>query len=481
MLAAVLVTFATGAGAALGSFVLPMLVLAAAGVLVALWRPEFVVVALLFGIALLPDRPFATAVGGFETDVVELAAFAVLGVAVVWAAVRPPETWPVFAGPALIIGAGIVIGAVVALADGVGTASVVGSIKAFLFYLLGPALVIVLAHDRKAWLERWVLRAGVAGASVIVAAAAVGRPPPGTRTHVVVTGELVSEAQRLRPPGLALMFLAALLIVHRMAVDGATPRRTLALGVLVGAQLLSFYRSSWVPMALVIFVYLAFRPGPRRPLRGLRTTLIVGVSSFVLFGLAAAGMLGQTAYALTIRVSSIGQTDVLEESSWEDRTGEWDDARTALRRSPIVGVGLGGSYGALRSVYDLDLRRRVYTERLYIHNSYLGAWLRLGLVGLAGMAAVGVVAWRRVVQLRRHPDPRVAGRALIVGLGLAGLAMQSFFQTTLTSRGAIITLAISLALLDRAGRDATEEEVAETEDQTRSMTDSMRSATASQL
>jgi O-antigen ligase len=170
------------------------------------------------------------------------------------------------------------------------------------------------------------------------------------------------------------------------------------------------------------------------------------------------GTFGDTGRALALRVASIGNSDVLEESSLEDRTEEWEDAARALRRSPIVGVGIGAPYGAVRSVYDLDLNRRVYAQRLYIHNSWLGAWLRLGLLGVAGFLLLLRTVWREGARARREQPTEAASLVLVGVLAVYGFALQALFQTTLTDRATIVALACATAFVElRPARTAVDQ------------------------
>ena len=448
VLAAIAAAALGSAALARGSLLPAAAVVGVAGLVIALREPRLAIVALLGAIAFLPERFGRVSLAGIDTDVVEVLGFTVLAVWLVRAGSGLGHRRSALRLPVALLLLGTAVGAVVALAGGTELAPVIGSAKVFALYALPLALASLLPDGSRPWLADQVVRLATAGAALIVAYAAVGRPPPGTRTYLVVTLDTVSEAQRLRPPAMALVFLATLIVAHRLATRGPSAARLVTLAILLAAQGLSFYRSTWVPMALALAAFFLLRPGRRTPFRGFVTGATVLVVALVLYLAASNGSFGDTGRALALRVASIGNSDVLEESSLDDRTEEWEDAARALRRSPVVGVGIGAPYGALRSVYDLDLNRRVYAQRLYIHNSWLGAWLRLGLLGVAGFALLLRAVWREGVRARRELPTEAASLALVGVLAVYGFALQALFQTTLTDRATIVALACATALVE---------------------------------
>lgn len=448
VLVAVAAAAVSAAAVASGSMLPAAAVVGASGALIASREPRVAIVALLAAIAFLPERFGRVSLAGVDTDVVEVLGFTVLGVWLLRAASGLGQRQSALRLPVGLLLLGAAVGAVVALAGGTDVAPVVGSAKVFAFYALPLAFASLLPDGSRPWLADQVVRLATAGAVLIVVYAAAGRPPPGTRTYLVVTLDTVSEAQRLRPPAMALVFLATLIVAHRLATRGASATRLVTLAVLLAAQGLSFYRSTWVPMALALAAYFVLRPGRRTPFRGFVTGTSVLVVAVAVYVGASNGALGDTGRALALRVASIGNSDVLEESSLEDRTEEWEDAARALRRSPVVGVGIGAPYGAVRSVYDLDLDRRVYAQRLYIHNSWLGAWLRLGLLGVAGFVLLLRTVWREGARARREQPPEAASLALVGVLAVYGFALQALFQTTLTDRATIVALACATAFVE---------------------------------
>ena len=91
------------------------------------------------------------------------------------------------------------------------------------------------------------------------------------------------------------------------------------------------------------------------------------------------------------RVLSLTNVSELESSSTvTDRLRENRAALDALSSSPIEGVGWAVPYGMSSLAWrGGELRRE---DQLFIHNQYLGVWLRTGLLGLVGLLVAVVLA-----------------------------------------------------------------------------------------
>jgi len=139
-------------------------------------------------------------------------------------------------------------------------------------------------------------------------------------------------------------------------------------------------------------------------------------------------------------------------SRQENLYSRWEEMRFALhtlRDHPILGTGL---YNPYRPPF---YEGEAITLRHFIHNAYLGIWLKTGIAGLISFLWLSVAfllqgfrGWKRVSQ------PLLRGVALgcvvaYVGLMLANLVAPSFLQPgSLVIVGVTLGLATSILLLD---------------------------------
>jgi O-antigen ligase len=139
---------------------------------------------------------------------------------------------------------------------------------------------------------------------------------------------------------------------------------------------------------------------------------------------AARGSPGFRGSAIAERVLSLSSVSELESSSSvSDRVRENDFALEALSRSPLEGLGWGVPYGVVSTTYvDGELRTE---EPLFIHNQYLGVWLRTGLLGLASLLAALVLCLLYGTRWLREREGEDAWLGAGVIAGVTALALSS--------------------------------------------------------
>jgi hypothetical protein len=390
---------------------------------------------------------------GVNLTLAEILATALVGWWVVTSFLRPAPTGlarPMVAGVSCVV-AGGVIGAVVGYAglDGRDREPVTAMTKVLVFYLAWLPLAALVRERGWRWLEGWVLRIALSGCALTLWLAATGAlagAGSARSGRSVLTLDVVSEAQRIRLPVLPFVFVAALIVVRRIVHEAPTAARWAALAVIAVVEAISFNRSTWVPLALTCVAFLVLRPGERQPLRGLRTGLVGGGVAVLVLLAAGAGALGPTAKAATLRLSSVSP-DVVQDDSYRYRQEETAAGLRAIAHSPVVGVGLGTSYGVRDSVYDRTTGGRTYFDRLFIHNSLVGAWLRFGLLGLIGFVVITWALLSVARAARGSADPVAGGVELVGALSFLGLGVQSLFQTSLFNRPTIVAAGCCLALV----------------------------------
>jgi O-antigen ligase len=436
----------------LGRMLLPLLVVAGlAALLVLTHTREMCIVWLVLVGSLLPQRLFPLSVGGIRSDAPELLGLALVGAVIARAAMGERFRAASFTGPLVAIVAAAGFGSLVASNNGADHTAWLALLKNFLLFLVPLAFCwLFVTPEQRNQLEGWIHRICTVGGLLVLASAATGRGVPAGETPEVVTLGVASEALRLRPALLTLTILATLLLAARTSAVGARRSdvfRFLVYGTVIAV---SFTRSTWVPLTLALLLLAVLRPGRRVPLRGLKTMLVVVAVGATAFTLAGNGALGSTPKAITLRIQSIGSDKVLDENSYLDRRTETILARQTLSQHPVLGVGLGQPYGAVRRVYDPVTGRRSLEPRRFIHNSYLGLWLWAGLPGLLALIWLGIRTTTTSIKAAVALPAFDGGRAVAAGLAILALGLQASFQTSLTSRPTMATLACALVFLDAA-------------------------------
>jgi O-antigen ligase len=152
-------------------------------------------------------------------------------------------------------------------------------------------------------------------------------------------------------------------------------------------------------------------------------TLAIGALIVIMALTAVRGSPGFRGSAIAERVLSLSSVSKLESSSTiTDRERENGFALEALSRSPVEGLGWGVPYGMVSTTYvDGELRTE---EPLFIHNQYLGVWLRTGLLGFASLLAalmLSLVYGTRWLREREGEDAWL-GAGVIVGVTAIALS-----------------------------------------------------------
>jgi O-antigen ligase len=213
---------------------------------------------------------------------------------------------------------------------------------------------------------------------------------------------------RIRPPG-DLTYLAAFFAISYL-IWGARARRRAAFGViaiLAGGIAVSLNRN-WV-IGLVLGIVTAALVG-RSDVGATKRLLVMAAIAAVFIAGAAGTSVGN-------RILSLQNTQALQQGTLADRNYENRLALAAIRRHPVTGVGWS-SYGAETTV-DNGAGFFVPAPRTFIHNQYLGLWLRTGVGGLAAFAFALVTAFAYAARAFRRTGDWVAGGALMATVGVA--------------------------------------------------------------
>jgi O-antigen ligase len=311
------------------------------------------------------------------------------------------------------------------------------------FTVVLAAFWIALAlfrHDRDRTLVALsMIACGVAGVAVVqeVLPGHVLYLGGGAALDQVLTPQ--SGILRVRLPGdlvyTAEFFVAAYLLWG----PRRQRRRAIAMGALLAVAILISLNRNWI-MGLVIgitVVWLLGRTDARTTLRLVFVSVVAGVV------LTAASGTG-----LADRVLSLGDTSSLQQGTLSDRHYENSYAGRALHVHPITGVGWA-PYGAV-----VVRPGGVREQRGFIHNQYLGTWLRAGILGLVALLMVLFRSFTASLGVfRRTGDWLAAGTAAAV-IGIASSSVVGIYIQEEPSAIALVTVAALSVVLRAADRSS---------------------------
>jgi putative inorganic carbon (HCO3(-)) transporter len=186
---------------------------------------------------------------------------------------------------------------------------------------------------------------------------------------------------RIRAPGLAAVYFCLVFAVSYLLFG---PRRyrilAVALALLSAAAVLaSLNRNMIIGASLGVVVSAVFS---RR--RGRVAAVLVVAALVVWISLPYV-----SASPYMQRILSVGNYGLLKQSTLSDRYYENGYAWRAITHHPVFGIGFGTNYGAA-----FVEPNGLVVPRSFIHNQYLGLWLRTGLLGLVAYVLLLVRCWR---------------------------------------------------------------------------------------
>ena len=338
----------------------------------------------------------------FLSDLVLFAAFAAWLFVLSRADIQELSSFPLaprLAMSGLLLGglAGVVVG----IGNGIPRVGALSQTREIAFYATFWFALTAFADERaRAHLIR--LTAGIA-VVIVVAQVAQGVLGPGTllfysndplRELITCSTGFCPDPTaegfpRVRPPGLLLVYVVACFAAAYL-LFGPRRRQLLVsalLGTCLAGRLVSLNRNMLI--GLVVGLALAGLLAARRG--RFAATLAIGALVVIMALTAARSSPGFGGSVIAERVLSLSSVSELESSSTvRDRERENGFALEAISRSPIEGLGWGVPYGMVSTTtVDGELRTE---EPLFIHNQYLGVWLRTGLLGLASLIAAIVLS-----------------------------------------------------------------------------------------
>jgi hypothetical protein len=259
-------------------------------------------------------------------------------------------------------------------------------------------------------------------------------------------GKTYGAVTRIVPPGFSLLLVTFVTSMCLLVMERFKPiafLRWLQCGLLAVAFLVTFLRSYYAPLILVVLLICYLTTGEeRRRLIGYALWGVVITTPVVLVLLVAppdssTSRLATASWRLVNasweRLSTLGQSRTFggsgafqggDNDTWVDyRAIENAYAWSAIASHPVIGLGLGASYRPLDPKIDgYDARGLMEDRTHFIHNSHLGVLLQSGLLGYLSLTWLSLAfLLRGFKNWRKAPNARL--RAVVLGFTLAYLAV----------------------------------------------------------
>jgi hypothetical protein len=183
-------------------------------------------------------------------------------------------------------------------------------------------------------------------------------------------------------------------------------------------------RTSWAILVLglvaMLVVAYATLPHRRRMLQRLGLGLAIGSAVYFPFFWNSESTIGQPAHA----VHSAVKPDKRDASSNLYRDQENANLWFNIRKSPYVGMGFGRPIDYALPIQDIST---IDPQIKYVpHDSVLGLWMRVGLVGEVAFLMVIAAAILRAVELMRVRDQELALFGLLTICGIVAYLVQGY-------------------------------------------------------
>lgn len=288
-----------------------------------------------------------------------------------------------------------------------GEVRVVGS------YLLFFAVTNLVRDKRQVML----LIEGLLGLAVLVAVTTIIQYVLG-KTSVVLAGRIETfpaqdQVFRVIPLGQSVLVVAFLALVTLLLLDKPglfNVARYIETGIIGLAILITFYRASWVSLAVCLII-LAFIVGTRERQRFILWFVVALIAvGMVLVVLAGQPQSRGSSFVATVadRFNSIADpasyTDPTSSLRWRDFEYTYAMPRVLANFSdPFLGIGYGAYYRPLHPPQDWS----GFDGRGYIHNGFLWIMMKSGILGFIGLiwflVAIfvrGLKHWREILEPR---------------------------------------------------------------------------------
>jgi hypothetical protein len=132
------------------------------------------------------------------------------------------------------------------------------------------------------------------------------------------------------------------------------------------------------------------------------------------------------------RLTTLAESDTVQESSVQLRYVENEYALQSIQRSPLIGSGLGATYRPWDPRIDWrDPDRGVYDGRAFLHHGHLAVLVKTGALGYVSLLWVSLLFLIRGFRnWRRVSSPEMRATVLAFTLTYASLIVAAFVNAT---------------------------------------------------
>lgn len=200
--------------------------------------------------------------------------------------------------------------------------------------------------------------------------------------------------------------------------------------------LLSFRRSIWAYLVAAVVALFVFGLRSKRISMGSGLGLAAGAIAVATVAVFAIG-----SDAIGERLSSFNPFEDNEFSATNaDHVNDIGDALGVVAENPILGLGIGESY-------ETQLIANWKPESFEVHNAFLNAWLKFGILGLVGFIGFHFALIRGLVRAGKNRLPDLLAAGCVVGaeqiVNLVQTWIYNSIQATLL-RGVVIAVLVTV-------------------------------------
>jgi O-antigen ligase len=241
---------------------------------------------------------------------------------------------------------------------------------------------------------------------------------PGRVETLWTQGVAYEDITRILPPGWSIVLVSFVAFICTLTLEKSKPLgwlKFLQCGFMGMALLLTFLRSYWAALILVLFLLVYFLRGrERKRFIGWALVIIVSAAMILMVVSSDSGSRAARLVSASIdRLSTLGNSGTFQgqDSSLNWRMLEVKYAVASIASHPVIGLGMGASYRP----YDprLDVPGSNYDFTKHIHNGHLWILLDTGLLGYLSLIWLSLVFLIRGFRYWRNvPDARMRGIVL---------------------------------------------------------------------
>ena len=274
--------------------------------------------------------------------------------------------------------------------------------RQFISWLIVLPVIVLIRTEQQ--MER-MLKAIVFVGCVVAAAAllqfVLGRPIiENARVEDLVTLNKAADVTRsIVGPGNYFLIFSMLLLLARLMTRSVSWAVALPLlGWLLAGLIVNFGRGLWIAtfVGAMLLAFWLFR------WRGVWRVAVAGGIGMVLSLSLLAAYKPQIFEATYDRLISSGKESLDRNTTLGWRLEETNAALKKIMSYPITGIGIGTSYKPAQAMNGMFVTDQDELLTRYIHNGYLGTWLKFGMLGPIVLAILIVGVLRRGLRFGRQ-------------------------------------------------------------------------------